>query len=170
MRDFDNKWNHRWITSKAESFNSSIEGIGVVSIENISKGEVVGVLGGVIVPTSEIENYREKQGHIGIQIDDDFFICPTSRDELEETGAFNHSCNPNVGFKNLITLVAIKDIRKGEELVFDYAFCESHFEPFTCKCGSKNCRKIIKQTDWKLEKLREKYGEYFSPYLKEKFK
>ena len=142
--------------------------MGVVAVENISKGEIVAVLGGVIVPLSEINRYREKLGHRGIQIDDNFFICPTSIEERKETGIFNHSCEPNMGYKNPITFIAIRYIKAGEELTFEYAFSESYFEPFKCKCGSINCRKIIKPNDWKIKEIQDKYGEYFSPYLKKK--
>ena len=134
-----------------------IHGLGVIALENITKGEVVGVLGGVIVPKKEINNYWKIMGHVGIQIDDEFFIVPTTREELEKTGIFNHSCNPNCGFSNQITLIAIKDIKKGEELVFDYAFCESFMEELRCNCGSPNCRKIIKSTDWKILELQKKF-------------
>lgn len=108
-------------------------------------------------------------GHIGIQISNKFFICPSSEKEVTESGIFNHSCNPNIGYKNAITFIAIRDIKKGEELCFEYAFSETYFEEFECNCGSENCRKIIKPDDWKDKKIQNKYGNYFSPYLREKF-
>ncbi len=168
MEDLHDIWSHRWITKKAQSVKSRIHGLGVVAVENISKGEDIAVLGGVIVPRSEIGRYWKNMGHIGIQIDDDFFIVPTSREELEKTGVFNHSCEPNCGMASSLRLSAIKDIQKGEEIVFDYAFTESFMEEFECKCGSKNCRKIVRATDWKISELQSKYGDYFSPYLKNK--
>jgi hypothetical protein len=122
----------------------------------------------VIVPKEEISKYHKKLGDVGIQISDDFFIVPTSRKELEKTGVFNHSCNPNCGFSNSITFVAMKDIKRGEELTFDYAFSESLTQAFRCNCGCANCRKVIKSTDWKRRELQKKYGKYFSPYLKAK--
>lgn len=168
--DFHKIFNHRWISPKAKSFNSPIHQLGVKATDNIKKGEIIGVLGGVIVPISKIEKIWKKLGHVGVQLDENFYICPTSREELKETGVFNHSCNPNAGFKNSIVLISIKNIKKGEEIVFDYAYCEAHFEPFECMCKSPNCRKIIKPTDWKIKEIQEKYGEYYSPYLKSKIK
>jgi SET domain-containing protein len=165
---FQAPWQHRWITPKAEAQKSRIHGLGTVAIEQIHKGEIVGVLGGVIISSEEIAEYRRRMGHVGIQVNENFFICPTSRKELEETEVFNHSCEPNIGYIDSITFVAIKDIKPMEELVFDYAFSETFFEPFECKCGSANCRKIIKPDDWKIAKIQEKYGQYFSPYLKKK--
>ena len=81
---------------------------------------------------------------------------------------FNHSCEPNCGFNGSIKLVAIRDIKEGEELTFDYAFCESLIREFECNCSSPNCRKTIKSTDWQNLEIQKKYLDYFSPYLKEK--
>ena len=156
------------MTSKAKAARSNLHGLGIVAIGQIKKGDIVAVIGGVVVHKSGILEYREQFGHIGIQIKDDFWICPTLTEELEETGVFNHSCEPNIGYSDPITLVAIKDINSGEELVFDYAFGESVFGAFECKCGSKNCRKTITQDDWKRKDIQEKYKEWFSPYLKAK--
>ena len=163
-----NLFKHRWINPKARSFNSKIDNLGVEAIDDIKKGKIVAVLGGVIVPKSEIEKIWKEIGHVGIQIDENFFICPTSREELEETGVFNHSCEPNAGFKSSIVLEAIRDIKAGEEIVFDYAFCETYFRPFECNCKQATCRKVIKPTDWQIKEIQEKYGEHLSPYLKTK--
>ena len=168
MEDLHQIWPHRWITPKAKSMDSKIEGLGVIAIRDIKKGESVGVLGGIIVPKEDIEKYSEQVGDVGIQISDDFFIVPSTRKELEETGVFNHSCNPNCGFSNSITFVTLRDIKKGEELTFDYAFSESLKQEFTCNCGAENCRKHIKSTDWKIPDLQQKYKKYYSQYLKDK--
>lgn len=170
MKDLHSIWNHRWLTPKAKTFRSPIHGLGIKAIRPIKKGEILEIISGVVVPKAEIKKYRRKMGHIGIQIEDNFFLVPTNRKEIEHTGACNHSCDPNVGFSNQVTLIAIKNISSGEELTWDYAFCESFFKPFKCKCGSKNCRKIIKPSDWKNKKIQKKYGKYFSPYLKKKMK
>jgi len=169
MEDLHKRWPHRWITPKGEAFKSKIHDIGVKAIENIKKGENIAVFGGIVVPVKEIKEYWEKIGHIGIQISEDFFIVPSTREEVERGGVFNHSCGPNCGFSNTFTLIAIKDIKIGEELVFDYAFNENVVEPFECNCKSENCRKIIKPTDWKIKEIQDKYREYFTPYVKSKF-
>jgi SET domain-containing protein len=162
-------WGTRWLTLKAKVINSKIHGLGVQATKPIKKGEVVGVLGGLIVPKKEVKKYWNSQGHVGIQISDGFFIVPPNRAELKKYGVYNHSCNPNIGFGNeSIILYAIKNIREGEELVFDYAFCELVKPPFKCKCGFKGCRKVIRSTDWKIKKLQNKYYRYFAPFIKAK--
>lgn len=170
MEDLHKIWPHRWVTKKVKAFNSPIDRLGTIAVEAVSKGELVAILGGIVVPTSDIYKYREKIGSdVGVQIGDNFFICPTNREELKITGVFNHSCEPNTGSGGSIELIAIKDIMPGEELTFDYAFHETNFKPFKCKCGSANCRKIITPDDWKNPELQKKYGQYFAPYLRRKF-
>jgi len=168
MQDLHQRWPHRWLSKKAEAKPSKIQGTGVFAKKSISKGEEVGVLGGVIVHKNEIEDYRALMTQVGIQIGENFFIVPTSREELEQFGVFNHSCNPNIGFSNSITFVAIRDIKPDEELVFDYAFNETFFPGFECNCKTASCRRKITQDDWKDKNIQEKYLKYFSPYLKDR--
>lgn len=107
--------------------------------------------------------------HIGLQIEDDFFIVPTTRKEVDEHGGVNHSCEPNLGLSGPIILVAIQDIAPGEECFFDYAFSETDFEAFDCGCGKALCRKRVGPEDWKKEDIQKKYGMFFSPYIQRKF-
>ena len=55
----------------------------------------------------------------------------------------NHSCDPNcevagIGLK--VWVYAIRDIKKNEELSYDYGFSfDKDYKQFPCKCGAKNC-------------------------------
>lgn len=53
----------------------------------------------------------------------------------------NHSCSPNVSFNTTtFQLVALRDIKHGEELCFFYPSTEwSMASPFECACGSSVC-------------------------------
>ena len=168
MEDLHKKWNHRWIIPKAIYRNSNIHGMGLFAIDKILKDEVVAIIGGIIVPVSETKEYWDIIGNFGVQISDDFFVVPSTIEEIKSGGAFNHSCNPNVGWSGEITAVAMRDIAIGEELVMDYGMYDSSRNSFICNCNAKHCRKIITCNDWKDEKLREMYIEYFAPYLKNK--
>ena len=71
----------------------------------------------------------------------------------------NHSCNPNceVEGKGLkLWISAIKDIKKGEELSYDYGFSYSKedLNNFVCKCGSaKCCGYIVREPSrWRINK------------------
>lgn len=161
------RWHQRSVTTKAFATASEISGCGVIAKEEIAKGEVVLVYGGIIVPKGEIMDYTNTVSELGIQVNDGFFICPTSKED-SKIGALNHSCDPNCGFKDNITVVAMRDIKPGEELTVDYAMMESHRFTFDCACGSHFCRKKLTPDDWKISDLQKRYKDYFSPYLQEK--
>lgn len=57
----------------------------------------------------------------------------------------NHSCAPNVFFDTTrMELIAITQIEVWDELVFFYPSTEwSLQQPFSCRCGSRNCLKTI---------------------------
>lgn len=70
----------------------------------------------------------------------------------------NHSCNPNCEveiIKDHIWIIALRDIKKGEELSYDYGYDLENYEDHECKCGSDNCvGYIVSQEDWpKLKKI-----------------
>ena len=157
---------HRWTNPKAKPFKSLKNGTGLIAAQNISKGEIIQVVGGLVLSRIDIHEYQERIGHIGIQFHDDFWLVPASMEEINETGALNHSCEPNTGFEGSNIYVAIHDIAAGEEICVDYAFMETEFKAFDCRCGSPGCRKTITKDDWKIREIQEKYGNYFSFYLK----
>ncbi len=72
----------------------------------------------------------------------------------------NHSCEPNceVFGKGLkIWVYAMKNIKKGDELSYDYGFSfDKNFRQFPCKCGSKQCvGYIVKEASrWRIKKFK----------------
>jgi hypothetical protein len=58
----------------------------------------------------------------------------------------NHSCNPNVFFDTTtMELVALKDLKPQEELVFFYPSTEWKMtQSFDCYCGNSNCLGTIR--------------------------
>lgn len=65
-------------------------------------------------------------------------------DELSRT--FNHSCDPNCGIRQETKLYALRDIKKGEELTYDYSTTVPKYKSWwkmRCHCGASNCRKVI---------------------------
>jgi SET domain-containing protein len=54
----------------------------------------------------------------------------------------NHSCSPNceaVLEEDHIWLIASRDIKAGEELLFNYGFDVEDYRDYPCRCGSPNC-------------------------------
>ena len=70
----------------------------------------------------------------------------------------NHSCSPNcevLGEGLKVWVYAIKDIKKGDELSYDYGFSfDEDFKNYPCRCGAKNCAKYIMRqgSRWRIKK------------------
>ena len=156
---------------KTEIRDSSIKGKGLFARESIRKGEVVFVKSGHIGSKGEALRYDRKLGEYSLQIADDIFLFPTTEEEVKSTAIFiNHSCDPNVGPDGQIIFVALRDIKAGEELCYDYAMTTDYNYELKCECGSKQCRKVITGKDWQRKDLQEKYGNYFTHHILKKIK
>ena len=154
---------------KIEVRYGTLAGRGVVALEDIAKDEIVAIKVGQVVTRDEIDSVTETAGDMALQIEDDFYLSPRSRDEVVDMSVFiNHSCDPNVGFRGQVVYVAIRDIKAGEELCHDYAMERSDDYALDCHCGSPLCRGKVTGDDWKLPELQQRYGEYFSIYLRRK--
>lgn len=104
-----------------------------------------------------------------VQVDDDAFLVPAGPPEPADH--VNHSCEPNAGMRGQITLVAMRPIAAGEEIVMDYAMTDaSPFWEFDCLCGASACRGRVTGDDWRRPDLQRKYAEYFSPYLRDRIR
>ena len=79
----------------------------------------------------------------------------------------NHSCSPNSGIRNSVNIVAMKNIRRGEEVTFDYSTSESENGWYLiCRCESNNCRRIIRSYMFLSAESKQKYRGFVSEYLK----
>tara|TARA_Y100000590_G_C15450804_1_gene912615 strand:- start:429 stop:902 length:474 start_codon:yes stop_codon:yes gene_type:complete len=71
----------------------------------------------------------------------------------------NHSCNPNCEVEGKgvkLWIVSLREIKKGEELSYDYGFsyCKEDLNDFICKCGAKNCCGYIvrEESRWRINR------------------
>ena len=146
---------------------SPIQGKGLFAKENINKDEIVCIKGGSILSSEQWSELEKSLGSAEIQIDKNFFIAPTSKEEREGSMLYiNHSCNPNIGIQGQIIFIAMHNIDAGEELTHDWATTDN-FEDFSmeCNCGENNCRRIITGKDWMKKDLQEKYKNYFAWHI-----
>jgi len=127
-------------------------GKGIFARKNIRKDEIVGEIEGEIITDADYgSDYCFKLG---------------DRHRLEPEPPFrfvNHSCDPNCEFdwiestesgartvKKRAFLIALMDIRRGEQLTIDYNW--SARAAIVCRCQSPNCRGWIVDED-QLEEL-----------------
>jgi len=163
-----------WLSQKLKVKNSGKHKKGVFARENIKTGERVAIFGGDVMLIDEINDLPRKLQNYPMQIEERFVLGIRNAVEPEDTDFFNHSCEPNCGFRGQMFLVAMRPIKRDEEVTFDYAMVVSRslgsdivFE-MKCHCGTRNCRKIITEEDWKLAELQKRYKGYFSQYLQDK--
>lgn len=117
---------------------SKIHRKGVFAARNLKKGEIVlKWKGNKFFTKSEFNKLpKKKLTHI-VCLKRNKYILMRSPEKY-----VNHSCNANTFPKNRCDIV-VKNIKKGEEITSNY-LQDSVFINFKCKCGSKNCKKIIK--------------------------
>ncbi len=114
---------------------SSIHGYGVVATREFFEDDVLTEVDGV---------------HVGqVELDDDRYLLWLQDDDYlditDQTRWINHSCDPNVwidggmrGGQPWAKVIALRPIRVGEELTFDYAYAMESIEP--CACGAASCK------------------------------
>ena len=150
---------------------SLISGKGVFAKKGIKKGVTICFMNGkvhslremIVLVDSGLDGDSDPLG-----IDDETYM---DLDELYR--CINHSCSPNAFLRGKNELVALKNIKKGDEITYDYSTTmndnkevieEDGDELWTevCCCKSKNCRGIIDQ----FKTLPKKVQEF---YIKNKF-
>lgn len=163
-----------WFSPKIQVRASPIQGRGTFALAEIAAGETVEIWGQFWKgrPTAEFTADAERaeraagSGLTVMQWDVDLY-------SIEERGSdpgyfINHSCDPNLWFRDAFTLESRRAIAPGDELTLDYAMFEAH-ESFRsaweCQCGTPACRATVTGRDWRRQDLRSRYADRFSPLL-----
>lgn len=127
-------------------------GKGLFCKRDIKKGEIIFKFIGKLITFKQTIEAADEFGY-PLQIGDNLYI------NLEEPMRFiNHSCNPNTGIINDINLIALRDMKKGEEIYFDYSTSmDEDYWVMQCMCGEANCRKTIKDFKYLPLQAKQKY-------------
>lgn len=149
--------------------NSFIHGTGVFAAKDIPKGTKIIEYVGRKVSKKEAEIIAEEtleraksnpsEGAVYLfEVNDDFDI--DGNVEWNTAKFINHSCDPNCETEqdeeDRIWILSIREIKKGEELFFNYGYDLDDWKNHPCKCGSAKCvGYIADEKHWKkLEKLK----------------
>lgn len=134
--------------------DSGGKGRGVFASQAIEAGSIV------LFFTGDKVSFEEAQphGNMYLQCSAERFLIPVGGvDDFT-----NHSCDPNGGLKIVngeLALVALRDIKAGEEINFDYSTSTDEGEGWemACCCGSAHCRGV--SGDWRTlpKTLQDKY-------------
>lgn len=135
--------------------NSKIQGRGVFASSKIKKEKrIIEYLGERIHPDEESKRYdddnMDRHHTFLFEVDDKATIDGNVGGN--EARFINHSCDPNcesVNEEGRIFIEAIRDIKLGEELAYDYNYevegriTKKEKEFYLCGCGTKKCRGTI---------------------------
>jgi hypothetical protein len=115
--------------------DSEIAGIGVFAGRNYRKGDVIWTLAGPVRTDSQT---GEDPDYVGIG--PGLWIDPA-----RPLDKLNHCCEPNAAFGRKRDLIALRPIREGEEITFDYSTTEVDPDwSMRCGCGTASCRKDLR--------------------------
>ncbi|KAJ1289207.1 hypothetical protein BS78_02G146400 [Paspalum vaginatum] len=131
-------------------------GYGLVAENEIKKGEFVIEYVGEVIDDRTCEERLWTMKRLS---DTNFYLCEVSSNMVIDatnkgnmSRFINHSCEPNtemqkwtVDGETRVGIFAVRDIKIGEELTYDYKFVQFG-EAQDCHCGSSNCRKMIGTT------------------------
>ncbi|MDA4135696.1 MAG: SET domain-containing protein-lysine N-methyltransferase [Thaumarchaeota archaeon] len=139
------------------------KGKGVFATEKFQAGDLVIDYQG---KEEWIWDIPEEVWEFTFQVDYDRYILP-------EKGSFgwylNHSCEPNCVILGRTRVVALSLVEKGEEMTIDYS-TNVGWDGFAmeCRCGSPQCRKMIRSYRHLDQQLKVRYGACVSRFLLEK--
>ena len=142
---------------------SKIDNRGLYAATNIKKNTKIIEYKGKIITVKETETNPKFDNDKAIylfnlnkkyDLDGDF--------KYNTARLINHSCDPNcevdgIGLK--LWIYAVKDIKKNEELTYDYGFSfDKDYRDFPCRCGAKKCVGFIvnSQSRWRIKKLKKR--------------
>jgi len=131
---------------------SAVHGLGVFATRRIRRGtRVVEYLGERVSHREADRRYERKSSR-----DSHTFLFVVDRGVVIDAGAngnearfINHGCDPNceaVTEERRVFVEAIRTIRPGEELSYDYAISRDKDDPpdidtvFACRCSAESCR------------------------------
>jgi hypothetical protein len=132
--------------------HSRIHGHGVFAARQIRKGAtIIEYLGDRVSPDEADQRYEDKDPDDGHT-----FLFTVDKKTVIDAGVngndarfVNHGCDPNcqtVNTNKRIFIEALRTIRLGEELCYDYQIERDDDDPgdidqvFACRCGATKCR------------------------------
>ena len=125
---------------RIEFRDSGIHGMGGFALRRIRKGTpLIEYLGGKITKAEAAERVADGNP---------FIFCLDDETDVDGDVSWNparflnHSCEPNAEaeiFGDQIWILALREIRTGEEITFNYSYDLENYEEHPCRCGSAQC-------------------------------
>ena len=120
--------------------NSSIHGTGGFALVDIPADTRLVEYLGRRVDKQESQRQCELENPYIFCINDEFDL--DGNVDWNPARLLNHSCSPNAEAQaegECIWIVAVRDIRAGEEITFNYNYDLQDYKEHPCVCGAPNC-------------------------------
>ena len=149
---------------KLEVKESEIAGVGIHVSEAVMKHEHIAFIQGV----RKSKIITDKKDALTIPT----WYGITESEWIDPTGtiweSLNHSCEPNTAIIGTKKIIALRNIKKGEEITIDYSMTDGDLLwelEYTCGCKSKNCRKAIHSIQRIPEEAFQKHMPFIPKYF-----
>jgi SET domain-containing protein len=161
MKKLFSKQKNQYVKRK----NSSIHHKGVFATKDIPKGTYVIEYVGEKITKEESDRRADEtlqESHDNVKKGAVYIFELDKKYDLDGDVSYNlakyinHSCEPNCESQNIdghIWIIASRDIKKGEEITYDYGYDIDDYENHPCRCGAPSCPGYIVSAD-KRDKLR----------------
>jgi hypothetical protein len=120
--------------------DSGIHGMGGFALRKIKKGTPLIEYVGEKITKAEAARRIAANNPFIFSLDDEWDV---DGDVSWNPARFlNHSCEPNAEaeiFDDQIWILALREIRPGEEITFNYSYDLENYEENPCRCGSAKC-------------------------------
>eukprot|EP01029_Cantina_marsupialis_P003997 TRINITY_DN13_c10_g1_i1.p1 TRINITY_DN13_c10_g1~~TRINITY_DN13_c10_g1_i1.p1 ORF type:complete len:949 (-),score=249.90 TRINITY_DN13_c10_g1_i1:284-3130(-) len=146
------------VQSKCRIAKAGAKGFGLYAVEHIEDGKPIMEYAGEVLNEKQRdarleEALRTNQRHfymLEVEVSPSFTL--DALNVGNQTRFINHSCTPNCvaekwfvdGYPRIL-IVALRDIKKDEEITFDYQFSFFNGQSSKCYCESEDCSGIMGQ-------------------------
>jgi SET domain-containing protein len=145
---------HSYHSPKLELRRVDHREVGVFATRAIRRGEILTISAGVVLPYANVRRLPTWFRRFCFYIEHGYYLAPSSRRRIGLGFYMNHSCAPNAGDRRgglALTAVALRPIRKGEEITCDYRPVldrgDRRYRPllrFRCRCSARRCAGLIR--------------------------
>jgi hypothetical protein len=138
---------------------SNIDKKGLYASKNIKEGKkIINYVGKIISKkkTEESSKFNNEKDIYLFNLNNKYDLDGDFK--FNTARLINHSCDPNcevTGRGLKLWISSLRDIKKGEELTYDYGFSyDKDYKQFPCKCGEENCVGYIVRSGsrWRINK------------------
>ena len=144
---------------RVKKSNIDRNGKGLYATQDIKEGtRIIDYVGKIITKkqTEESERFDNSKPIYLFNLNNRYDLDGNVKSNIARL--INHSCSNNCDYEGKglkLWVVAVKNIKKNEELTCDYGFSyDSDYKQFPCKCSSKNCVGYIVRegSRWRINK------------------